>query len=106
MKTFILVLALLPFALSVTARAQDMSNGAANFYKSDNVTSQKVTFNNQYRMKVAGNLFLPKGMDQKAKHAAIIIGHPMGAVKEQSSNLYAQKLAEQGFVTLSLDISF
>jgi fermentation-respiration switch protein FrsA (DUF1100 family) len=83
-----------------------MSNGASNFYKSDKVVSQKVTFSNQYRMKVAGNLFLPKGMDQNAKNGAIIVGHPMGAVKEQSSNLYAQKLAEQGFVTLSLDLSF
>jgi fermentation-respiration switch protein FrsA (DUF1100 family) len=45
-------------------------------------------------------------LDQNAKNSAIIVGHPMGAVKEQSSNLYAQKLAEQGFVTLSLDLSF
>jgi uncharacterized protein len=105
-KKLTCVLALLPFAFSFTAIAQDMSNGAANFYRSDKVTLQKVTFSNQYRMKVAGNLFLPKGMDQNAKHAAIIVGHPMGAVKEQSSNLDAQKLAEQGFVTLSLDVSF
>ncbi len=80
--------------------------GADNFYKSDKVTMQKVTFKNQYNMKVAGNLFIPKILNQTAKNAAIIVGHPMGAVKEQSSNLYAQKLAEQGFVTLSLDLSF
>lgn len=54
----------------------------------------------------AGNLFLPTGTDQKAKHAAIIVGHPMGAVKEQSANLYAAKMAEQGFVTLSVDLAF
>lgn len=83
-----------------------MSNGADNFYKSDKVTLQKVTFKNQYQMKVVGNLFMPKGMDQNAKNPAIVIGHPMGAVKEQSSNLYAQKLAEQGFVTLAIDLSF
>jgi uncharacterized protein len=106
MKRLILLAALLPFAVSSTARAQDMSNGAANFYKSEKVILQKVTFTNQYRMKVAGNLFLPKALNQNEKHAAIIVGHPMGAVKEQSSNLYAQKLAEQGFVTLSLDLSF
>ncbi|MBE9206158.1 alpha/beta hydrolase [Nostoc sp. LEGE 06077] len=80
--------------------------GADNFYKSDKVTMQKVTFKNQYNMKVAGNLFIPKTLNQNAKNPAIIVGHPMGAVKEQSANLYAQKLAEQGFVTLSLDLSF
>jgi fermentation-respiration switch protein FrsA (DUF1100 family) len=80
--------------------------GADNFYKSDQVTMQRVTFRNQYNMQVVGNLFIPKALNQNAKHPAIIVGHPMGAVKEQSSNLYAQKLAEQGFVTLSLDLSF
>jgi fermentation-respiration switch protein FrsA (DUF1100 family) len=80
--------------------------GANNFYKSDKVTTQKVTFKNQYDMKVAGNLFTPKAFNRNARNPAIIVGHPMGAVKEQSSNLYAQKLAEQGFVTLSLDLSF
>src|SRR5438034_3695103 len=83
-----------------------MSNGADNFYKSDKVTLEKVTFNNQYQMKVVGNLFMPKGVTQGAKLAAIIVGHPMGAVKEQSANLYATKMAEQGFVALSLDLSF
>ncbi len=89
-----------------TAMAADMSNGADNFYKSTKVTVQKVTFKNQYRMNVAGNLFVPNDLNAQAKNPAIIVGHPMGAVKEQSSNLYAQKLAEQGFVTLSLDLSF
>ena len=83
-----------------------MSNGADNFYKSDKVTTQKVTFKDQYQMNVVGNLFIPKGVDPKAKNPAIIVGHPMGAVKEQSSNLYAQKLAEQGFVTLAIDLPF
>lgn len=83
-----------------------MSHGADNFYKSDKVTIQKVTFKNQYQMNVAGNLFVPKELKQDAKHPAIVVGHPMGAVKEQSANLYATKMAEQGFVTLSLDLSF
>lgn len=79
---------------------------AANFYVSDKVSVQKVTFKNQYQMKVAGNLFLPKNLDRKVKHAAIVVGHPMGAVKEQSANLYATKMAERGFVAMSLDLSF
>lgn len=88
------------------AAAADMPNGADNFYKSDKVTVQKVTFKNQYNMKVAGNLFIPKAMSKNTKNPTIIVGHPMGAVKEQSANLYATKMAEQGFVTLSLDLSF
>ena len=88
------------------ASATDMSNGADNFYKSDKVTMQKVAFKNQYNMNVVGNLFIPKGLNQNTKNPAIIVGHPMGAVKEQSANLYATKMAEQGFVTLSLDLSF
>ncbi|BDV43266.1 membrane protein [Geotalea uraniireducens] len=83
-----------------------MSNGADNFYKSDKVTLKKVSFNNQYKMKVVGNLFVPKGLKHGSKSPAIVVGHPMGAVKEQSSNLYATKLAEQGFVTLAIDLSF
>ena len=91
---------------SDVASAADMSNGADNFYQSDKVTMQKVTFKNQYKMDVVGNLFIPQGLNQTAQNPAIIVGHPMGAVKEQSANLYATKMAEQGFITLSLDLSF
>lgn len=77
-----------------------------NFYKSDLVNVEKVSFSNQYKMKVVGNLFLPKNMKEGEKYPAIIVGHPMGAVKEQSANLYATKMAERGFVTLSIDLSF
>ncbi|EXE36210.1 hypothetical protein J573_3288 [Acinetobacter baumannii 1546444] len=83
-----------------------MSNGANNFYQSQQVTIQKVTFKNQYNMDIVGNLVIPKNLNKKTKASAIVIGHPMGAVKEQSSMLYAQKLAEQGFVTLAIDQSF
>jgi len=86
--------------------AGDMSRGADNFYKSDKVDGQKITFTNLYGMKVAGNLFVPKNLDKSKKHPAIIVGHPMGAVKEQSANLYAQKMADQGYVTISFDMSF
>jgi len=106
MKNLILMLVLLSGSFSITAMGKDMSNSADNFYKSDKAIVRKVTFNNQYKMKVSGNLFIPKNLSQNAKHPAIIVGHPMGAVKEQSANLYAQKLAEQGFITLSLDLSF
>lgn len=104
MKSLLLALSVL--LTSFSSLGADMSNGADNFYKSDKVIMEKVTFNNQYGMSVAGNLFVPKNLAPTSKNAAIVVGHPMGAVKEQSANLYATKMAEQGFVTLSLDLSF
>ena len=86
--------------------AGDLSRGADNFYVSDAVDIRKVTFRNQYGMTVTGNLHVPKTLDRSRRHAALVVGHPMGAVKEQSANLYAAKMAEQGFVTLSIDLSF
>ncbi|MET3420642.1 fermentation-respiration switch protein FrsA (DUF1100 family) [Variovorax paradoxus] len=82
----------------------DMANGADNFYKSDKVTLQKVAFKDQYQMNVAGNLFVPKALDRSKAHPALVVSHPMGAVKEQSANLYATKMAEQGFVALAIDL--
>lgn len=79
---------------------------ADNFYRSDAVTAEKVSFPNQYKMKVGANLFRPKEMKPGEKRPAIIVGHPMGAVKEQAANLYAIKMAERGFVTLAIDLSF
>ncbi|MCQ9422216.1 alpha/beta hydrolase [Pseudomonas sp. LJDD11] len=87
-------------------KAPAIPAGADNFYNSASVTVQKVTFKNQYNMQVTGNLVTPKNLDRKPKAPAIIVGHPMGAVKEQSAMLYAQKLAEQGFVTLAIDLPF
>jgi uncharacterized protein len=107
--TLAIIHAALVSTMSITGAAvlaQDMPNVANNFYKSKEVTMQKVTFKNQYNMKVVGNLFTPKDLNKNTKNAAIIVGHPMGAVKEQSANLYATKMAERGFVTLSLDLSF
>lgn len=84
----------------------DLSHGADNFYTSDRVTMQPVIFKNQYQMDVSGNLFVPKNLAPGTRAAAMVVGHPMGAVKEQSANLYATKMAEQGFVTLALDLAF
>jgi uncharacterized protein len=79
---------------------------ADNFYQGTGVTVRKVRFKNQYDMDVAGNLFVPNNLNRGSAHAALIVGHPMGAVKEQSANLYATKMAEQGFVALSIDLPF
>ncbi len=104
MKSLIIAFALM--ASSLTAGAADMSHGANNFYKSEQVSLERVSFKNQFQMNTVGNLFVPKNLNPSTRYPAIIVGHPMGAVKEQSSNLYAQKLAEQGFVTLAIDLSF
>jgi fermentation-respiration switch protein FrsA (DUF1100 family) len=76
------------------------------FKVSDNVTLYEVTFLNQLKMKVAGHLFIPNTLDRNAKNPAIIVGHPMGAVKEQSADVYASTMADRGFVTLAIDLSF
>lgn len=99
-------LGLMPIFNLYPAEAQAMSNGADNFYVSDDVTVEKVTFQSQYRMDVAGNLFIPKALDRNTRNPALVVGHPMGAVKEQSANLYATKMAEQGFVAMSIDLPF
>jgi fermentation-respiration switch protein FrsA (DUF1100 family) len=80
--------------------------GADNFYTSDRVTVRRVTFLNQYGMTLAGNLFTPVGLPAEAGAPALVVGHPMGAVKEQSANLYATKMAERGYVALSFDLPF
>jgi fermentation-respiration switch protein FrsA (DUF1100 family) len=66
----------------------------------------KVSFPNQFKMNVAGHLFIPKSLDTTRKNAAIIVGHPMGAVKEQSADVYASNMAERGFITLAIDLSY
>lgn len=74
------------------------------FPQSDKVDHRKVTFKNRYGFTLAADLYAPKNL--KGKAAAIAVSGPFGAVKEQSSGLYAQTLAERGFVTVAFDPSF
>jgi fermentation-respiration switch protein FrsA (DUF1100 family) len=67
-------------------------------------TVEKVTFNNN-NLKMAGNLYLPAAFNENKKYPVIITVHPGGGVKEQTSGLYAQKMAEQGYVALAFDAS-
>jgi fermentation-respiration switch protein FrsA (DUF1100 family) len=76
------------------------------FKVSDHVTMHRVAFKNQYNMEVVGHLFTPNNFDPNAKHPAIVVGHPMGAVKEQSADVYASEMADRGFITLAIDLSF
>lgn len=75
------------------------------FPKSDKVDHQKVTFKNRYGITLAADVYLPKNRANKSLPALAISG-PYGAVKEQSSGLYAQTMAEKGFVTVAFDPSY
>ena len=74
------------------------------FPKSDKVNHRKVTFHNRYGITLAADLYEPKNV--KGKLAAIAVSGPFGAVKEQSSGLYAQQMAERGYLTIAFDPSF
>src|SRR6266540_1353306 len=75
------------------------------FQLSDKVTRQKVAFKNRYGITLAGDLYLPKDSGNKVL-AALAISGPFGAVKEQSSGLYANQMAERGFIALAFDPSY
>ena len=74
------------------------------FPLSDKVNHRKVTFETQYGLTLAADLYSPK--DAEGKLAAIAVSGPFGAVKEQSSGLYAMRMAERGFVALAFDPSY
>ena len=85
-----------------TAMAND--NWDKTFAKSDKVNVEKVSFKNRYGIELVGDLYTPK--NAKGKLPAIAISGPFGAVKEQASGLYAQTLAQRGFITLAFDPSY
>lgn len=74
------------------------------FPKSDKVNHSKVTFHNRYGITLAADMYVPKSANGKL--AAIAVCGPFGAVKEQSAGLYAQTMAERGFLTIAFDPSF
>lgn len=74
------------------------------FPKSDRVNHSKVTFHNRYGITLAADLYVPK--DAEGRLPAIAVSGPFGAVKEQAAGLYAQTMAERGFLTIAFDPSF
>ena len=115
-------LSILLSALTISVNAQSMENPNLNtslapvenlkltqewdkvFPKSDKVDHKKVTFVNRYGITLAADMYIPK--NAVGKMPAIAVSGPFGAVKEQSSGLYAQQLAERGFLTIAFDPSF
>jgi len=109
---FVLVLLTIGQAYSQTLKDNNVKNmrdvdqpDHYTFQLSDKVTRQKVNFKNRYGIKLAGDLYLPKDSSNKVL-AALAISGPFGAVKEQSSGLYANQMAERGFVALAFDPSY
>ena len=76
------------------------------FPKSDKVDHEKVSFYNRLGINLVGDLYIPKNIKRSKTLPAIIVGHPFGGVKEQTSGLYAQQMAERGFITLAFDASY
>ncbi|MFT8211863.1 MAG: alpha/beta hydrolase [Symbiopectobacterium sp.] len=100
------------FGVSVVATGQAFAQSPIQlsddwdktFAKSDKVDHKKVSFKNRYDITLAADLHQPK--NARGKLPAIAVGGPFGAVKEQSSGLYAQTMAERGFITLAFDPSY
>lgn len=76
------------------------------FPLSENVRHKKVEFKNQYGITLSGDLYIPAKIEKGVKYPALAVCGPFGASKEQSSGLYAMKMAERGFITLAFDPSF
>ncbi|OQP60043.1 hypothetical protein A3860_35320 [Niastella vici] len=85
---------------------QEENKEYLTFTLSDKVTKENVHYKNRYGITIAANLYIPKNIDKTKKYAALVLSGPFGAVKEQSSGLYANELASRGFVTLAFDPSF
>ena len=81
-------------------------NNYYTFELSENVTRTAVSYPNRYGIRIAADLYTSKDMDETAKHPALVIGPPYGGVKEQGPGVYANQLAQRGFVCLAFDPAF
>ncbi|MBI1227171.1 MAG: alpha/beta hydrolase [Bacteroidetes bacterium] len=100
MKKLILIITTMMSLATILAAQQ----GGRTFQLSDRVTVEKVTFKNRYGIELAGDLYIPKNGGNQLP--ALAISGPFGAVKEQSSGLYANQMAERGFIALAFDPSY
>ena len=100
----ILMIVFIGGSLMCEAKALKENNWDKVFKKSDKVDVKKVNFKNRYGITLVGDLYTPK--DANGKMPAVAVSGPFGAVKEQASGLYAQTIAERGFITLAFDPSY
>ena len=103
-KIYLMVTIVPLFLGGCSMNSIDKQNWDKVFVKSDKVEIKKVSFKNRYGITLVGDLYIPK--TATGKMPAIAISGPFGAVKEQASGLYAQTIAENGFVTLAFDPSY
>ncbi|QHV98159.1 alpha/beta hydrolase [Spirosoma endbachense] len=92
--------------LSSQTKQKTVKSDYLTFTLSDQVTKQNVQYKNRYGITIAAHLYTPKNMDAAKKYPAVVIGTPYGGVKEQGAGIYAQNMAEQGFIALAIDESY
>lgn len=85
---------------------QDMGTDVLTFKVADNVRTEKVHFKNRFGIELTGDMYIPADKDNRKSLPAIAVCGPFGAVKEQASGYWANKLASDGFITLAFDPSF
>jgi uncharacterized protein len=88
------------------ALAQYSGSWDKTFKQSNRVEHRKVSYVNRLGINLVADMYVPKDLDASVRHPALIVGHPYGGVKEQTSGLYAQTMAERGFITIAHDASY
>lgn len=103
----ILSMVLVPFVfMGCASKAVGIGTWDKTFTKSDRVIHENVSYPNRYGITVAADLYLPKNIDKSKTYRAILVGTPYGGVKEQGAGIYAQTMAERGFVAMAFDESY
>jgi hypothetical protein len=104
MKT---VLPVLTLALAANlAYAEEDMTWDKTFKLSDKVIHEKVSYPNRYGITLSADMYMPKDIDKSKKYPALVVGTPYGGVKEQGAGIYAQNMAERGFVAIAFDESY
>jgi hypothetical protein len=105
MMTTALSVLTLVLAANLAYAEEDMT-WDKTFKLSDKVVHEKVSYPNRYGITLSADMYVPKDMDKSKKYPALVVGTPYGGVKEQGAGIYAQTMAERGFVAIAFDESF